>query len=166
MQARDEAKALGIPHFLVVDSGCQNFFNGSPTVTALGLGPARRAEINHVSTERKIGQYPSGVVATPPVLDDLQLFKLTCLLLRNIFVQKNKNRLQSFSPYFSDQISSKIISGRVGGTWIQMLIGSLAFAFTYVKWLTCPWINQCVDIVQHARNYTDTDNYITFTSRL
>ncbi len=49
MRARDAAKAAGIPHFLVVDSGCPNFFGGQPIVTALGLGPARRAEINHIT---------------------------------------------------------------------------------------------------------------------
>lgn len=49
MRAVDAAKAAGIPHFLVVDSGCPNFFDGQPIVTALGLGPARRAEINHIT---------------------------------------------------------------------------------------------------------------------
>jgi peptidyl-tRNA hydrolase len=49
MRAVDAAKAAGIPHFLVVDSGCENFFGGQPIVTALGLGPARRAEINHIT---------------------------------------------------------------------------------------------------------------------
>lgn len=49
MRARDLALEAGIPHFLVVDSGCPNFFEGKPIVTALGLGPARRAEIKHIT---------------------------------------------------------------------------------------------------------------------
>lgn len=49
MRAVDEAKRLGIPHFLVVDSGCKNFFDGQPTVTALGIGPARKDEIKTIT---------------------------------------------------------------------------------------------------------------------
>lgn len=49
MRARDLAIEAGIPHFLVVDSGCVNFHGGQPIVTALGLGPARRAEISHIT---------------------------------------------------------------------------------------------------------------------
>jgi peptidyl-tRNA hydrolase len=30
LKAKDEAKRAGIPHFLVVDSGCENFFGGQP----------------------------------------------------------------------------------------------------------------------------------------
>ena len=33
------AVRAGIPAFLVTDEGCLNFFEGRPTVTALGLGP-------------------------------------------------------------------------------------------------------------------------------
>jgi peptidyl-tRNA hydrolase len=43
--ARDVAAALGIPHYLVTDSGDKNFFAGEPTVTALGLGPATKQQI-------------------------------------------------------------------------------------------------------------------------
>jgi PTH2 family peptidyl-tRNA hydrolase len=49
MRAVEAAKQAGIPHFLVVDSGCENFFSGTPTVTALGLGPATKAEVNHIT---------------------------------------------------------------------------------------------------------------------
>lgn len=38
-RAKDELEAAGIPCYLVVDSGCANFFAGKPTVTALGFGP-------------------------------------------------------------------------------------------------------------------------------
>jgi peptidyl-tRNA hydrolase len=37
--------AKGIPNFLVIDSGCKNLFDGKPTVTALGFGPARRDQL-------------------------------------------------------------------------------------------------------------------------
>ena len=49
IQAQQKAAEAGIPHFLVVDSGCHDFFGGQPTVTALGLGPARRSEISHIT---------------------------------------------------------------------------------------------------------------------
>lgn len=48
-RAAQKAKELGIPHFLVVDSGCSNFYDGEPIVTALGLGPAPRHIINPVT---------------------------------------------------------------------------------------------------------------------
>ena len=40
LKAKEAAEAAGIPAFLVIDSGCENFFNGQPTVTAVGIGPA------------------------------------------------------------------------------------------------------------------------------
>lgn len=40
LQVRDACVRRGIPHFLVVDSGCPDFYDGQPTVTALGIGPA------------------------------------------------------------------------------------------------------------------------------
>lgn len=49
LRARDLAVEAGIPHFLVVDSGCPNFFGGTRIVTALGLGPARRAEVKPIT---------------------------------------------------------------------------------------------------------------------
>ena len=36
------AEQAGIPTYLVIDSGCPDFFEGKPTVTALGVGPVRR----------------------------------------------------------------------------------------------------------------------------
>lgn len=39
LRTQDEVEAAGLPCFLVVDSGCANFFDGKPTITALGFGP-------------------------------------------------------------------------------------------------------------------------------
>lgn len=48
-RALDKAQRLGIPHFLVIDSGCENFFGGQPTITALGVGPAKKADIKAIT---------------------------------------------------------------------------------------------------------------------
>lgn len=45
LRAKQELEQAGIPTYLVVDSGCENFFDGRPTVTALGFGPATRSEL-------------------------------------------------------------------------------------------------------------------------
>lgn len=44
----------GIPHFLVVDSGCPNFFDGQPIITAVGFGPAKEADINTLTRRFKL----------------------------------------------------------------------------------------------------------------
>jgi peptidyl-tRNA hydrolase len=44
-RAQEETQKAGIPHCLIVDSGCTNFFNGEPTVTALGFGPATEEQL-------------------------------------------------------------------------------------------------------------------------
>lgn len=49
LAAQEQAQKDGIPHFLVVDSGCPDFFDGEPTVTALGLGPATKNQIQHIT---------------------------------------------------------------------------------------------------------------------
>lgn len=49
LKAKEQAEAAGIPTYLVTDSGCENFFNGEPTITALGLGPACRDQIKHIT---------------------------------------------------------------------------------------------------------------------
>jgi peptidyl-tRNA hydrolase len=49
LAAKDMAEAAGIPAFLVTDSGCSNFFDGKPIVTALGLGPATKDQIKHIT---------------------------------------------------------------------------------------------------------------------
>jgi PTH2 family peptidyl-tRNA hydrolase len=49
LRAEEEAKAAGIPVFRVIDSGCENFFGGHPIITALGLGPATKEQIKHIT---------------------------------------------------------------------------------------------------------------------
>jgi peptidyl-tRNA hydrolase len=49
LQAKEQAEAAGIPVYLVTDSGCANFFGGEPTITALGLGPASKEQIKHIT---------------------------------------------------------------------------------------------------------------------
>jgi PTH2 family peptidyl-tRNA hydrolase len=49
LRAEEEAKAAGIPTFRVIDSGCENFFGGHPIITALGLGPATKEQIKHIT---------------------------------------------------------------------------------------------------------------------
>jgi peptidyl-tRNA hydrolase len=39
LQAKVKADMLGVPNFLVVDSGCEDLNDGAPTVTAWGVGP-------------------------------------------------------------------------------------------------------------------------------
>jgi PTH2 family peptidyl-tRNA hydrolase len=59
-RAQYEARAAGIPCALITDSGhilpatfdgtdWRQPFDGSPVVTALGLGPARREEAQHIT---------------------------------------------------------------------------------------------------------------------
>jgi peptidyl-tRNA hydrolase len=43
-----------IPHFLVVDSGCPNFFDGQPTITAVGFGPAKDHEVSKLTRRFKL----------------------------------------------------------------------------------------------------------------
>lgn len=48
-RAREELQQRGIPCFTVVDSGCANFFEGKPIVTALGFGPARKHQLPKIT---------------------------------------------------------------------------------------------------------------------
>jgi peptidyl-tRNA hydrolase, PTH2 family len=48
-RAKEQAEFAGIPTYLVTDSGCANFFNGEPTITALGLGPVTKSKIKHIT---------------------------------------------------------------------------------------------------------------------
>lgn len=48
------AREAGLPTYIVVDSGCPNFFDGQPTVTALGIGPCRRDQIQHITKKLKL----------------------------------------------------------------------------------------------------------------
>ena len=49
LRAQAQALTAGIPCSLITDSGCSNFFNGQPIVTALGLGPANENQIQHIT---------------------------------------------------------------------------------------------------------------------
>lgn len=40
----EELQTSQVPHYVVYDSGCQNFFNGARTLTGLGIGPITRNE--------------------------------------------------------------------------------------------------------------------------
>lgn len=48
-RAAERARLAGIPHFVVIDSGCPNFFEGKPVVTALGIGPATAFEVRKIT---------------------------------------------------------------------------------------------------------------------
>ena len=52
--AEQAAQAAGISVFKVVDSGCENFFGGQPTVTAVGIGPATRTQVQHITKKLKL----------------------------------------------------------------------------------------------------------------
>lgn len=52
--AENAAKECGIPFFRVIDSGCKNFFDGKPIITALGLGPATKKQIKHITNKFKL----------------------------------------------------------------------------------------------------------------
>ena len=49
LKAQEQAEAAGIPTYLVTDSGCENFFGGEPTITALGLGPSTKENIKTIT---------------------------------------------------------------------------------------------------------------------
>jgi peptidyl-tRNA hydrolase len=49
LRAQAEAITSGIPCSLITDSGCSNFFDGKPIITAIGLGPARSNQIKHIT---------------------------------------------------------------------------------------------------------------------
>lgn len=52
--AEQKAIEAGLSVFRVVDSGCENFFNGEPTITALGIGPCFKKEIKHITQKLKL----------------------------------------------------------------------------------------------------------------
>jgi peptidyl-tRNA hydrolase len=54
LRAKAEAETSGIPSFIIVDSGCPNFFDGQPIITALGLGPAKENQIKHITRRFKL----------------------------------------------------------------------------------------------------------------
>lgn len=46
-RAQCEAEVAGIPHALITDLG-YTCFDGQATITALGIGPIRKSEINNI----------------------------------------------------------------------------------------------------------------------
>jgi peptidyl-tRNA hydrolase len=54
LRVEQAAQVAGISTFRVVDSGCENFFGGKPTITALGLGPATKAQIHRITKKLKL----------------------------------------------------------------------------------------------------------------
>ena len=54
LKAHAQAKALGVPFFVVIDSGCQNFFEGAPTLTAFGFGPATDEQVKPITKKLKL----------------------------------------------------------------------------------------------------------------
>lgn len=48
LKAYDQAREAGIPCALITDLGYTQF-EGQPTITALGLGPAKKEEIYHIT---------------------------------------------------------------------------------------------------------------------
>ena len=53
-QAHFELQQAGIPSFLVIDSGCPNFFDGQPIITALGFGPAIKSQAKPVTKRMEL----------------------------------------------------------------------------------------------------------------
>ena len=49
LRAEAEAIFSRIPCSLITDSGCPDFFNGQPIITAIGLGPAKESDIKHIT---------------------------------------------------------------------------------------------------------------------
>lgn len=49
LKAEQLAKEAGLSFYRVTDSGCTNFFGGEPTITALGIGPATKSQIKHIT---------------------------------------------------------------------------------------------------------------------
>jgi len=54
LEVERKCKEAGIPCALITDSGCPDFFNGEPTVTALGVGPAKRHETKKILRQFKL----------------------------------------------------------------------------------------------------------------
>lgn len=54
LRAEQAARDAGLSIFRVVESGCENFFGGQSVITALGIGPATREEIQHITKKLKL----------------------------------------------------------------------------------------------------------------
>jgi len=48
-RVESELISANIPYYKVIDSGCANFFNGEPIVTALGISPVTKEQIQHIT---------------------------------------------------------------------------------------------------------------------
>jgi peptidyl-tRNA hydrolase len=44
-RARLELQQTNIPHFVTIDSGCPDFFNGEPILTGIGFGPCTSRQL-------------------------------------------------------------------------------------------------------------------------
>ena len=53
-RAVEKLTQAGIPHYLVIDSGCPNFFNGTPVLTAIGFGPTAQAVARKITKGLKL----------------------------------------------------------------------------------------------------------------
>lgn len=53
-RAVEELSRLNVPHYVVVDSGCEDFFGGQPTITAVGFGPARKDQVETITRRLKL----------------------------------------------------------------------------------------------------------------
>lgn len=54
LEVERQCKEANIPCALITDSGCENFFGGAPTVTALGVGPAKRHKTKKILSKFKL----------------------------------------------------------------------------------------------------------------
>jgi len=54
LRLKDRADQLGLPNFLVVDSGHQAFNNGLETTTAWGFGPCTREQAKPIVKKLKL----------------------------------------------------------------------------------------------------------------
>jgi len=53
-RAVDQLERAGIPHYVVVDSGCPDFFSGNPVLTAIGFGPCTKAVARKITKGLKL----------------------------------------------------------------------------------------------------------------
>lgn len=54
LRVEEAVQLAGISTFRVVDSGCENFFGGRPTITALGFGPATKTQIHRITKKLQL----------------------------------------------------------------------------------------------------------------
>lgn len=54
LEAHAALQEARIPCALITDSGCPDFFEGRPTVTALGFGPAHRKQVERITRKFRL----------------------------------------------------------------------------------------------------------------